>query len=33
MSVDFLGLFALLLVPFAGIVAAVYLVIALRRRR
>jgi hypothetical protein len=33
MSVDFMGVFALLLVPMAGIVAAIYLAIAMRRRR
>ena len=33
MSVDFLAFFALLLVPLAGIVAAVYLAVAMRRRR
>jgi hypothetical protein len=33
MSVDFLAFFALLLVPLAGIAAAIYLVVARRRRR
>lgn len=33
MSVDFGGVIALLLVPMAGIVAAIYLAIAMRRRR
>lgn len=33
MSVDFLGFFVLLLVPLAGVAAAVYLAVAMRRRR
>jgi hypothetical protein len=33
MSFDFLGLLAVVLVPLAAIVAAVYLVVALARRR
>jgi hypothetical protein len=33
MSVDFARIFVLLLVPMAGIVAAIYLAIAMRRRR
>ena len=32
MSVGFLAFFALLLVPLAGIVAAIYLAVVLRRR-
>ena len=33
MSVDIFGWFGLLLVPLAGIVAGIYLMIVLRRRR
>jgi hypothetical protein len=32
MSTDFLGIFALLLVPIAGVAAAIYLVITRRRK-
>ncbi len=33
MSIDFLRIFIFLLVPLAGIVAAIYLAVVLRRRR
>jgi hypothetical protein len=33
MSIDFAGLIVLLLIPLAGIAAAIYLTVALRRRR
>jgi hypothetical protein len=33
MSIDFLATFVLLLVPLAGIAAAIYLLVARRRRR
>ena len=33
MSIDILRIFILLLVPLAGIVAAIYLAVVLRRRR